>query len=447
MCVTSLFTTRVYSTAPDYVNLPPQDLWRKTFPPVNRTVSHRVSLANPKTAAQVANAFVPSDSRDKTIVEAFPGPGQLTRALLALPKTRIKQLIVLEKEPSYLAYLKPLEATDSRLKVIELGGELWITYLKLQKDGVLGHIDTQPWDTMHSQLQFISHLPNNVSGEQLLAQLLRSIPDRQWLFKYGRVPLSFMMSETLWDRVTGTKDRIRCKLSIISAAVAQSQLALPMKATEPYNDHFHPIPTAYALKMHALNKSPKSHGNPFVAVNFRPSQHQVIAPGLLDKWDYCLRHLYVHRAKPIKTALPFLAPNAQTLLTGISGSEPGLINPSTIVRNLSLNDWKLLVKAFDEWPFAPEELSVTDAIMGREEKHDSTCDIFTLLLRSNLQPKMLTSGQRTTKNVKSGKCSFPLYSLAVSPPASICLDLTTRMLPRIFTLLDFPTEIRMLRRQ
>ncbi len=34
------------------------------------------------------------------------GPGQLTRALLALPKERIKKLIVLETHDDYLQYLR-----------------------------------------------------------------------------------------------------------------------------------------------------------------------------------------------------------------------------------------------------------------------------------------------------------------------------------------------------
>ena len=51
---------------------------------------------------------------------------------------------------------------------------------------------------VHPHLQFISHLPSNVTGEQLIAQLFRSIPDQQWLFQYGRVPLSFILSDYVW---------------------------------------------------------------------------------------------------------------------------------------------------------------------------------------------------------------------------------------------------------
>ena len=54
------------------VDLPPIDQWRKTFSMAFR-IGHRVSVRNPDTAAKIAEAFVPEGSRDKVIVEAFPG--------------------------------------------------------------------------------------------------------------------------------------------------------------------------------------------------------------------------------------------------------------------------------------------------------------------------------------------------------------------------------------
>jgi len=43
------------------------------------------------------------------------------------------------------------------------------------------------------------HLSGDVFGEQLMAQLLRSIPDRQWLFKFGRVPLHVVAPIRMWE--------------------------------------------------------------------------------------------------------------------------------------------------------------------------------------------------------------------------------------------------------
>lgn len=52
---------------------------------------------------------------------------------------------------------------------------------------------------VHPSLQFISHFPSTVMGEQLVAQLFRAIPEKHWLFQYGRVPLSFILSENIYN--------------------------------------------------------------------------------------------------------------------------------------------------------------------------------------------------------------------------------------------------------
>jgi transcription factor 1 len=50
--------------------------------------------------------MVPSGADQKVVIEAFPGPGVLTRALLRLPKQRIKNLIVIEHDVRCLQYLE-----------------------------------------------------------------------------------------------------------------------------------------------------------------------------------------------------------------------------------------------------------------------------------------------------------------------------------------------------
>ncbi|KAJ7725843.1 S-adenosyl-L-methionine-dependent methyltransferase [Mycena maculata] len=358
-----LYTTPSLDETNPSTALPPRPLWRQYFPSASKPFHHRVSIANPTTAAIVADAFVPQGSQGKTVIEIFPGPGQLTRALLALPSDRIKKLIVLEQADVYLRYLKPLEAVDSRITVVPLPGEIWLSYQALEEMKLLSHIQTVPWDQAHPQLHFVSHLSSNVAGEQFISQLFRSMPDQQWLFKYGRVPMSILLSEYIWKRVLGETKTVRCKLSMIAAAVAHSTEAVPYRQLQPYTDHFHPLPSAAALAQRAKEKQEErplmtgKQGNPFVAVNIIPLEHQAIRPGLLHKWDYCLRHLYVNRATPIKNALAHLAPNAQSLLK------------KTPVREMTVEDWSLLVKAFDEWPFAPEDLSITDAVGIDDERN------------------------------------------------------------------------------
>jgi len=53
-------------------DLPLVDEWRRQFPALLAT-NHRVSIRNPKTASQLANAFIPDGSEGKVVIEAFPG--------------------------------------------------------------------------------------------------------------------------------------------------------------------------------------------------------------------------------------------------------------------------------------------------------------------------------------------------------------------------------------
>ncbi|KAF8658323.1 hypothetical protein AX16_002091 [Volvariella volvacea WC 439] len=348
--------------------LPSVDEWKK-YIPVTHATKFRVSLRKPETADMVAEAFVPNGSRDKVIVEAFPGPGQLTRSLLQLPKERIRKIIVLEDQEIYLNYLQPLEEQDPRVKVLPLDGYRWESYETLEKLGVLNEVQKLAWtDGVHPHLQFISHLPSNVMGEQLIAQLFRSIPDRQWLFQYGRVPLSFVLTEHLWKRVSASSEsKTRCKLSVIAEATANYSEAVPYESLQPYEDHFHPARPSLSTPVE--KKANKRPGNPFQAINIIPLENQVISRGRLDQWDYCLRRLFVKKATPLKSAMSSLAPGAQVLIKKIS--DPALpiderVDVKTLVRQLSINDWQIILKAFGEWPFAPEDLSI-DTSYGMKE--------------------------------------------------------------------------------
>jgi transcription factor 1 len=98
---------------------------------------------------------------------------------------------------------------------------------------------------------------------------------------------------------------------------------------------------------------------------------------MLDKWDYCLRRLFVLKSKSLKSALRYdiyglpdehshiscfsshLAPGSEVLLKTITDRDlpaSERVNVKTEVRKLEIREWANLVKAFDEWPFAPEVL-------------------------------------------------------------------------------------------
>ncbi|TFY70882.1 hypothetical protein EVG20_g2110 [Dentipellis fragilis] len=357
--------------------LPPLDEWRTYFHTTPSAARDRISIRNPESASQVARGFLTGKrtrtNQPKIVVEAFPGPGALSRALMALPHSQMSKLIILEDYPPYLEYLKPLEKVDPRVSVVPYSGFVWDTYRHLEEVGLLEEVETVPWDeNIHPRLHFITHIPQTIAGEQLVAQLFRNIPERSWLFKYGRIPMSFLMSDWVWRRVSApSRNSERCKLSVIAEATTGFGLAVPPEALLPFDDHFHP--TRYGAKITTNpSRRPENRriGSPFVAANTVPLEHQVIDKGKLDMWDYVLRRLFVLKSTPLKNAIGSLAPGAQVLLKHIT--DPALppemrVDITSQVRHLTIQEWDTLVRAFGIWPFAPSDLSI-DSFQALEER-------------------------------------------------------------------------------
>jgi transcription factor 1 len=132
-------------------------------------------------------------------------------------------------------------------------------------------------------------------GEQFIAQALRCIPDRSWLFQYGRVPLNMVLSEWVWSvrllfpsilhaNSAHTTQRLsadvassaRCKLTIIAEATATTSASLPPESLVPFSDHFHPATPK--IVQHSLVPENRRVGLPFVAVGIQPLEQQVRPP-------------------------------------------------------------------------------------------------------------------------------------------------------------------------
>ncbi|KAI0371169.1 S-adenosyl-L-methionine-dependent methyltransferase [Pilatotrama ljubarskyi] len=367
-CPRNSVFSRKYSAPSTVPPLPPPQEWKTRFPIQNTLRRERSLVSNPDTARLVARSFLPdsaSDDGGKIVIEAFPGPGALSRAMLELPSSRLRKLIILEDDQMYLSALKPLEAADSRVTVVPMSGHSWDTYTYLEEQHLLEGLQQQPWEGPLPNLHFVSHLPLSVKGEQLIAQLFRCIPERSWLFQYGRVPMSIILSEYVWSRLTAPPRHVRrCKLSVIAEAAAKVEEAVSQAELEPYEEHFYPVPFPVAAKFHS-----RRVGQPMRAFTATPYAEQVIKRGETDRWDFCLRRLFVTKNTPLKNALNSLAPGATSLLTPLQDTRlppSERVKPTKCPKDLTLADWALLLRAFNNWPFRPEDLMITDAFMDEE---------------------------------------------------------------------------------
>ncbi|KAF8198108.1 S-adenosyl-L-methionine-dependent methyltransferase [Pholiota molesta] len=328
--------------------LPPLELWAHFFPYTKET-QHRTTIQNPETARMIAEALIPEGSKDKIIIDAYPGAGQLSRALLALPKERIKKLIIIEDAVEYLPFLEPLEGLDPRVKLVRNLAKQWSTYKDMEDEGILSEVKTLPWENVHEQLHFIMQTPTDTHGEQLVAQLLRAVPDRQWLFQYGRVPMSFILTQRMWERIKALPDtHIRCKVSVMAQAVATLHEAVPPESLQPYSAHFFPQRTGSVQVSESV-------------ITVTPKAEPLIPGGDLDFWDYCLRKLFVMRATSLEKCIGGLGPGAKNMLPGITDPtlpEEQRLSTARTPRELDLREWALVVNAFKNWPFRPMDLGI-----------------------------------------------------------------------------------------
>ena len=146
---------------------------------------------------------------------------------------------------------------------------------------------------VHPELHFVTHIPQTIHGEQLVSQLFRCIPEKSWLFKYGRIPMSFIVADWVWrvsfsfafivrsacpftsfQRMSSTLNAAeRCKLSILAEASSQLSPSLPPESLLPFLDHFHPATNTFRFAH--LRPETRRRGSPFLAVNIVPHDEQV----------------------------------------------------------------------------------------------------------------------------------------------------------------------------
>ncbi|KAF9515522.1 hypothetical protein BS47DRAFT_1391549 [Hydnum rufescens UP504] len=297
--------------------LPPPEEWVDNFFPLGRQGKEvRVFLNHPDIAFKTLSAFgLDKDEGHgpKTVVEIYPGPGLLSRAILSLPRERIKKLVIIEDDPHFLDFIKPLQEADDRVVFLPTNGFLWKTYDEMDERGILSDIEPVLDGSAHPNLHFVGQMPPSIHSEQLLSQFIRSIPAKSWLWRFGRVPLHLIVTESLHGRLTAPiGNSHRCKLTILAEALTDITVSPPQESYTPYSDHFFPpLPVTRSGKSSKGKKS-RRIGNPMVAINMMPKVdaiipgQQVISEDMIDAWDFVLRQCFVLHSRPIKSALPYV---------------------------------------------------------------------------------------------------------------------------------------------
>lgn len=234
---------------------------------------------------------------NSTVLEIGPGPGALTRALLA---SGAKKVIVIEKDKKFIPILKDIEKVyPKRLEIIEQDA---LTF-DLQD---LKHI---------SNLKIISNLPYNVGTKLLINWLQPKIWPPIWK------DMTLMFQKEVANRIVATHGtKAYGRLSIL----AQWRCSVKISMNLP-PEAFRPIPKVYSSVVSFFaNDRPKFPANPLIL-------ERIVKAG------------FNQRRKMLRSSLKSENLNFETILKS-SG-----INSTLRAENLSISDWCNLAKIIEDY--------------------------------------------------------------------------------------------------
>ena len=189
------------------------------------------------------------DLTNKTVVEIGPGPGCLTRSILA---HNPKRLIVVEKDERFMPVLQNLQQSvdDGKMHIVQ-GDVLKVDQFKLMDHFLAPEEKIKKSDDEMANVVFIGNLPFGIATP-LLINWLRDVSNGTGAFAFGKkIPMILMFQKEVGLRMsakTSTKEFGR--LSVSSQSLCDVEHMFVVKAKS-----FVPAPDVDASVMRLIPKS------------------------------------------------------------------------------------------------------------------------------------------------------------------------------------------------
>ncbi len=228
---------------------------------------------------------------DHTIVEIGPGPGGLTRALLA---NNAKKVIAFEKDERTRPALNEIsEAYEGRLDV--------------QFQDAL---NSDIFDGIEQPIRIVANLPYNI-GTELLVRWLTQAWRPRW------ASLTLMFQHEVAERITAKQgDKHWGRLAILANWRSRSEIV-------------------YKLPPTAFFPPPKVNS---AVVNIVPTNPKIDVE--LNELETLTKHAFGQRRKMLRASLKSLAPDAEKRIKSAG------IDPTRRAETVSIEEFGELVKAF-----------------------------------------------------------------------------------------------------
>ncbi|KAA1073643.1 Mitochondrial transcription factor 1 [Puccinia graminis f. sp. tritici] len=366
-----------------------------------KELDERPSISDTLVVQKLINEFWNIDQLvDATVLVSYAGYPTLIDELLKLEN--VKKVIAIEEKPEYCIMYNDrwkAEVENKRLFHIKNDGYWWESYSEVEEEGLLDDVAIEDWEKSHPSLFFICQLPHNKRSIQFLMQLISFIPNRNWLFQYGRVGMGFIGSGELCQRMT--RDQSEKKYTRITAAAnCLTSIKTPGKEvfSELTEEQFFPTnleltgpsPTASsstggtgtgerrpgrppkvkpALTAGTTTKtkkiyksSPEANPTAFAAaLDLRPKNDVNLSPDEFECLSFLQRVMFIHSAQSWVESISHAAAGAAILYNKLvqidqqrGPDEPPVMIPKTKTpRSFSDQDWIVLAKEFNRWPFRP----------------------------------------------------------------------------------------------
>ncbi|KAF9547019.1 Mitochondrial transcription factor 1 [Mortierella hygrophila] len=312
------------------------DLWPTVFKASRARGQLRVSVMTEDAANLAAAAMKFEAHPNRSVLEIFSGPGQLTRSMYL---AGAKKIVTVENGEMFQSSLKKLEdeskGTIKNYNMNPLSDPF--DELLGPKVNAIPDLVPQDWENIQSNVLLVGTIPNSTLGEKCLHDLLTASTEKMGIFKYGRVEMYIFMFKDAAKRLIappGTPSRNR--VSVLAEAAAEMTQIM-----RPGDTHFH-LPYDYELVHFAPHKVPKLDVS-------------------MEVFDFCLRSLFTSKSNPLNKVIKLLGPGADILLKRLS------FDHSIKVKHMSLEQLNEVALKFEQWPLRPTVL-YDDMILHEHKK-------------------------------------------------------------------------------